>query len=270
MIFLDDFCEARPAFRRITYGARKLRVHKDVIEMCNHLMEDKEKLLKAAPYLFMPDYRCWVEWDVGGMNVAFFFDGKTSGSMLPERDFKIMPDKAEPSTQVGWGIWTFCEHGRDAADPNGISILKYDLTKGEVLPGYMEGLDLQNRIALTELVSTIKPIMFCVLALINSPKIIRHTEVDVSRINKKREAVGRYPFHPHHEVRLNIDRLIIKTTAGHGDGASRAQHFVRTHLRFIPTLGHYVLVEPHYRGDPMIGMRDTHYRADRNNSKWPD
>lgn len=139
----------------------------------------------------------------------------------------------------------------------------YDFTP--IAPPAMRG-SLESMMRHAKATNQVKPLVYAILALINSPKIIRAREVDVSHINRQRLKRGKYLFHPHHEVRLNVDKREIMTAAGQGDGSHRALHFVRAHLRF--RLGQYELVQPHWRGDPAIGMMNTSYRADREHSRW--
>lgn len=97
---------------------------------------------------------------------------------------------------------------------------------------------------------------------------MKKTYVDQAKINRKRQGRGRYTFHPHHAVKLDIDKEIIKTVAGSGAGGSKALHMVRAHLRLVGD--RYVLISPHWRGDPQIGIRRTTYEAERRTSKWKD
>lgn len=247
MIFLDDLCQQESMFQKLTEGARKMVVHPDVIELAGAIVHDEAKLKAAAPYIFFPAYDTWLEWRDERGKIGMYFHGPGE------------------SVTDGQGIMTMQDHG----DPeSGVLIpLQFHLPQYDVKALPSPTTPLATRIQFEEAAGKLKPIVYAILAMINSPKLIRTTPVDVSRINKRREALGRYSFHPHHEVRLDIDKRIIKTTAGHGDGASKCLHFVRTHLRLVQ--GQYILVRPHWRGDPALGIRDTHYRVDRKNSKWP-
>jgi hypothetical protein len=262
MIFLDDITAIDPKMRFVMEDVRSLRIHPDVMSLATHLAIDEDKLRGAAPYVFMPAYRTWIEWEDQVGKMGFFFDGEAR------------------SVTNGFGMWASMKH--DDAEPvlisSAFNVPGFELTFAPQLgidPSRFERgfiteqqFTLDQRITVQQSLTTLKPMVWAVLALINSPKIIRRREVDVRRINKRRQALGRYTFHPHHEVRLNVDKRIIETVTGTGDGASRALHFVRTHLRF--RLGQYELVSPHWRGDPALGIKDTHYAVDRQNSKWND
>ena len=98
--------------------------------------------------------------------------------------------------------------------------------------------------------------------------------MDVSKLNTRRLKRGKYPYHPHHEVRLNIDKHEFQITEGQGDGPERALHFVRAHLRFLvhPRYKNVsvVLVPPHWRGNPELGIMNTRYAVERTKSKWTE
>jgi hypothetical protein len=250
VLLLDRIRQWQPMTTALTDGARVFKVHPDVIKLASHLSTQPDKLRSAAPYIFMPAHHSWIEWEDDRGVTAFLFDGRGE------------------SVTHGRGMWIAREHD-DPPDREPILLpVSYDLP-GYALtafpaPGTTQAFSIQMQSVATQLI----PVIWAVLALINSPKLVRHTEVDLNRLNKKRQARGRYTFHPHHEVRLNVDKRIIETVAGKGDGASRALHFVRTYLRFHR--GEYIIVSPHWRGDPALGIRDTSYRVDRTDSHWED
>jgi hypothetical protein len=251
MIFLDKLCEQLPQTRQLVEGARCLRVHNDVIELAGGIVHEPEKLAAAAPYIFLPAVDTWMEWEDEVGNIGLFFGGKGE------------------SVTMGRGFFAVQKH-QDPTDQGDMLIFNYDLESYQINHLPHPTMDMSDRLIHAQATSQLKPIIFAVLALINSPKIIRTREIDITRLNKKRASLGRYTFHPHHEVRLNVDKRSITTVKGEGDGASKCLHFVRTHLRFVPTQGGYTLVHPHWRGDPALGIRDTHYYADRQNSRWPE
>lgn len=268
MIFLDDITEWSPQMRRVFEGARNVRVHRDVMALAYALAVDAGKLQGASKFIFMPSDRTWFEWEDDNGKMGVFFDGYSG------------------SVGQGFGFWGHMRHGTDPElVPCNIDTPEYSLTfnpeqtqermieNAQGDPNYEKrikevfgDMKMEDRIRIQGSMDVLKPVIWAVLALINSPKLIRHHEIDQSKLNKRRSAQGRYTFHPHHEVRLNVDKHVIDTVAGSGDGCSRALHFVRAHLRF--RLGQYELVRPHWRGDPALGIRDTHYAVERKNSKW--
>lgn len=255
MIFLDDVMQGTKSPLRTMFveDCRVMRVHNDVIELAGGIVHDEHKLKAAAPYIFLPAYRTWMEWEDDHGKLAMFFDGRGD------------------SVTQGHGMFLSKRHIDTIEEMVSIPFT-YDLEAYlvEVIDAPTFILSDELRAKYIEAMPTLKPIIFAILALINSPKIIRSTAVDLSKLNKRREAQGRYTFHPHHEVRLNVDKRVIKTVAGESDGASKCLHFVRTHLRFVPSQGGYTMVMPHWRGDPALGIRDTHYNVDREHSKWAD
>lgn len=251
MTFLDHLCECMPQMRRLADDTRVLRVHNDVIALAGGIVHDRAKLESAAPFIFLPAVNTWIEWEDQAGKIGLLFTGKGD------------------SVCMGHGLFA-ARRTTDPRDSGDMILFNYDLETFHIQHIPHPEMDFKDRMIHAEATAQLKPIIFAILALINSPKIIRSKEIDVSRINKKRAAMGRYLFHPHHEVRLNVDKRSITTVKGEGDGASKCLHFVRTHLRFVPSQGGYTLVHPHWRGDPALGIRDTHYYADRQNSAWPD
>jgi hypothetical protein len=270
MIFLDDITEWAPTMQRVFEGTRKVRVHRDVMALAYTLAVDADKLQGASRFIFMPSDKTWVEWEDNQGKMGFFFDGHNG------------------SVGQGFGFWGNMRHGDEPVIvPCSIDTPAYSLTfdpetQRERMLENANGnkryeasieetfakMTLESRLRIEQGMVALKPVVWAILALINSPKIIRQHEIDQSKLNKRRTAQGRYTFHPHHEVRLNVDKHVIDTVAGSGDGCSRALHFVRAHLRF--RLGQYELVRPHWRGDPALGIRDTHYAVDRQNSRWAE
>jgi hypothetical protein len=242
----------------VTEGATIMRVHKDVWDLAVTLVEqDRDKLRRAAPALFAPDVHTWFDIETGEGRIGFYFQGH-QGSITTGDTLLWMQRSEEPDPLLV-PCWLDLP-GRRLA-------LGYSPRSKERLPMTVKdhGIDpiLGNR-----LLSQILDPLLAVMALVNSPKVVKSDFVDLARINKKRAALGRYTFHPHHTVKLNVDKKTVRTTAGQGDGGSKALHMVRAHLRLVND--HYVLVSPHWRGDPAIGIRSTSYEAGRNNSRWRD
>lgn len=263
--------------------ARVLRIHPDVLRLGTGLAQDPDKLKAAAPYMFMPAHKTWIEWEQAGCKMGFFFDGQSRNGHSVTHGYGIMAVKRlghdpEPSligTEFSIPDFTLSVNHTMGMEPNRtmaqlIQTGASPLQAMDMMERFKPNISFETQTAMSRMLSLLKPSIWAILALINSPKIIRQQPIDLSRLNKRRLALGRYTFHPHHEVRLNIDKHIIDTVSGEGEGASKCLHFVRTHLRFVPHWGQYTLVHPHWRGDPALGIRDTHYRADRTNSKWDD
>lgn len=261
MIFLDSLKQHEDFGRvieKVTDGSTVMRVHRDVYKLAAKLAEeDKAKLLKAGKLLFAPDYSTWLDIDTGDGQIGFYFQGR--GESVTQGDTLLLMQKQGD------------EH--PLLLPSALDIPSGDLSLGfspasvKRLPFKPASLDVDPILG-GRLLSTITPLILAILALVNSPKIVKKTYIDQAKINRKREGRGRYTFHPHHAVKLDIDKEIIKTTGGIGTGASKALHMVRAHLRLVSD--RYVLVSPHWRGDPQIGVRRTTYEAERHNSRWQD
>lgn len=270
MIYLDDLTEWSPQMRPVFDDARRVRVHKDVMALAYSLAIDAKKLEAASRFIFFPSEKTWIEWEDDQGKMGMFFEGH------------------QASVTEGLGFWAHSRHGTDpqvvpcfvdtpryalAFKPEQHRQLLLKKAEGNVgatnkVRDAFKDMTFESQMKIQGSFDTVKPVIWAVLALINSPKIIRQHPIDQSKLNKRRQALGRYTFHPHHEVRLNVDKHIIDTASGETDGASRCLHFVRAFLRF--RLGQYELVRPHWRGDPALGIRDTHYAVDRQNSKWKD
>lgn len=78
MIFADKLSEYHQPTRELIQHSRKLRVHPDVIELAGPLATDEDKLRKAAPYIFWPDYDSWIEWTDDRGHIALHFYGRDS------------------------------------------------------------------------------------------------------------------------------------------------------------------------------------------------
>lgn len=250
MILLDKLSAADETWAKSAAIVRSsgtiLRVHNDVSDLATELVaRDSAKLTAFPEAFFFPDAVSWFEFPFGEQgDCGVFFAGddvrKGQGMFLMQRH-------GEDEPPVGWPLKIDLENG----------VLDVDLNA----PG------IQDPMRTLQTFATIKPIILAFLALINSPKMVKRIPAKVDRLNRKRLAAGKYTYHPHHTVRLNVDRKKFTVTEGHGgDGASRCLHFVRAHLRLWK--GRYILVQPHWRGDPQVGIRSTSYEIDRQHSRW--
>lgn len=232
-------------------GLVPLRIHQDVVDLAYSLAaRDADKLKASAAQLFMPANDCWFEWPAGQGDMGVMF-------------------LSRESVRTGHGAFYAWKHKGEEEGPTMIP-LKFNLPAGrvEVETTFLgsPGVD-ADVILLGQQLEVLKPVILAFLALINSPKIVRRDPARLDPLNRKRQAVGRYTFHPHHVVRLNVDKKAVRvgSSAG-GDGATRALHFVRAHLRLWN--GQYILVQPHWRGDPQVGIIKPGYEIDRQGSTW--
>lgn len=292
MLFADRLCEDNGMMQELLGDpkARKVRVHRDVVDHAETLIErtSDAKIKDIAKFTCWPDYDTWIEWtgdleDGKLLDFGFYFHGDNSQSVLE-----------------GTGICIICERGDEhpAIIPVRYDLERYSLTAHDITDevknkmvrlragdpmrvwmeehfreaaGQVDPILLAAKTA--PVLGPVKPLLFALLAFMNSPKIIRHDPSDLTKLNARRVKRGKYPYHPHHEIRLNIDKHKLNITAPTGEGSERGQYFVRAHLRFLvhPRYKNVsvTLVEPHYRGNPEIGMRNTSYAVGRQNSTWP-
>lgn len=268
-------------------GATKVKIHRDVFDTALMLVDktSPEKLAELSKFTCWPDYSTWIETehDDEGRRMGFLFYG--------------LDDDGPKSVRYGFGLLVMDEPGKDRIQfPVRYDLEAYDirwhmpvdnkrlheLMNMESLNPYMRQQaeriikdtqdPIRQQVIHAPIISKVKPILFTLLALMNSPKLIRTREVDVERLNARRLKRGKYPYHPHHEVRLNIDKHTLNITQGQGDGPERCLHFVRAHLRFLvhPRYKNVsvVLVPPHTRGNPELGIMNTSYAVDREHSRW--
>lgn len=267
--------------------ARKVKIHRDVFDTALALVAKTPaaKIAALSKFTCWPDYSTWLETerDDEGRRMGFLFighfkdgDSVTMGDGLlvmdyPDPDMRIqIPVRYNLETyDIRFHIPVSQERLRELA---GMETLPADL-RAQAEKVIRESWDpIKAHMTHAPLLAQVKPILFTLLALLNSPKLVRTREVDVDRLNARRLKAGKYPYHPHHEVRLNIDKHSFQITQGQGDGPERCLHFVRAHLRFLvhPRYKNVsvVLVPPHHRGNPELGIVNTSYAVGNQNSRW--
>lgn len=286
MNFIDRICEADETARGLFDDVRVVTIHDDVYKAALELIErDADKIAGIAKFTCWPDFNTWVEIPSpkGQHTVGFLFyggigDEEKSVTVGHGLVFIGYPDGEVMTIPVRYDMETYRLEYADH-----MSLVARALRKrpgGSAMLNKLNGQMRQAADPIAEyarykaVLDSFKPLMFTLLAFLNSPKLVRIRECDKARFNARRIKRGKYPYHPHHEVRLNIDKHILSLTRGQGDGPEREQHFVRAHLRFLvhPRYKNVsvVLVAPHYRGNPELGMRNTSYAVDRANSRWPN
>jgi hypothetical protein len=264
-------------------GSRMVAIHDDVVEAALKLLEDTDdnKMNKVSQYTCWPDYDTWLEFQLDGCDIGLYFHGDENSVLSGHALFMLDHRDGEEIQFVPVSIdlhkyeMRFCDlnmMARMKAERMGIDQKTRELF-GLLEPGPHGGGDpLVQQSRMAPFVKEMKPLLLTLLAFMNSPKLIRTREVDVARFNARRLKRGKYPYHPHHEVRLNIDKHALKITQGQGDGPERCLHFVRAHMRFLVHQRYknvsVVMVPPHYRGNPELGIMNTSYTVDRKNSKW--
>ena len=281
-MFADKLCEKDSKVRHLLTGARMVRVHTDVVDLVMSMINrDEGKIAKIAKYTCWPDHDTWLEWEAhtpdGHLNYGFLFHGDDGDSGLSGTGVFFIGQSGHPepiTIPVRYDLWNYTLHAYDinSAAQAKLATLAMNDPRRSWLPS---GPSMVDPILLAAqcnpLLNVIKPVLFGMLAFMNTPKLIKTTPADVDRFNARRIKRGKYPYHPHHEVRLNIDKHTVQITQGQGDGPERCLHFVRAHLRFLvhPRYKNVsvVLVPPHHRGNPELGIMNTSYVVNREDSK---
>lgn len=282
--------------REIIAQGRRVVIHPDVMELATDLVsQGEDKVRKVAPFAIWPDYDTWVEGEIpaeqGILRFGFYFTGSHPTTGHPYHE----------SVSRGAGFLCVATRGPDDYE---VITLDYDLAAykleykpitgavGEALsrmPAHLrlgeefttalakarqEEDPLAMSVKTAELRKVMKPILIAILALMNSPKLVRVTEHTQERFNARRLKRGKYPYFPFHQVDLNIDKTSLTVQRGQGDGPERALHFVRAHPRFYVhpryKQASVVIVQPHWRGNPELGIKDPSYNVGREGSVWPD
>lgn len=272
--------------RDILDDSRIVVVHRDVFETACNLVDrtPPERMKELSRFTCWPDYSTWMETerDDEGRRLGFMFKAHR---------------KDTPSVTKGWGLIVIDEPGKEMLqvsveydleryalrhhpiidEPTARRLLRNPLLTSTERAKVIDMLENQpdpmtQQILHAPLLNNLKPLLFTLLALMNSPKLIRTRPVNLDRINGRRIKQGKYPYHPHHQVMLNVDKHAFTITQGQGDGPERCLHFVRAHLRFLvhPRYKNVsvVLVPPHSRGNPALGLLNTSYGVQKEHSKW--
>lgn len=210
-------------------GARMVAIHPDVVEAAMALLEkaDDTKMESVSRFTCWPDYNTWLEFKLDGCDVGMFFHGERGQSVLAGHGMITIDfhDGREPSLlpiflDLPRYRMEFCDIRRWAsirADELGIDRETRKLFNLlEPTDAALSGDPILQQVQMAPFVREFKPLLLTLLAFMNSPKLIRTREVDMARFNARRLKRGKYPYHPHHEVRLNIDKHSVKIHAGAG------------------------------------------------------
>lgn len=118
-------------------------------------------------------------------------------------------------------------------------------------------------------------IVYCALAMINTPRVIgRKQHMPHAGLQRKLAAaqgmVGKFPLRAWTELVLEVTVPRVGGERSHETRLTggKALHFCRAHLRLQN--GCLVLVSPHWRGDPALGIKQTQYSViPPRDGKWP-
>lgn len=287
MIFVDRLMAKEPELTgSLLADARKVRIHPDVYCAAMHLVnQGEDKIRKVAPYAVWPDHETWIEGsaldgDAIGFDYGFLFYGGKDNSVTAGHGLVVIQQRGVEETVTlpvyfDLAAYEMTHKTPDREIETRMLELPFDAQlrrDWEEFKKTTTPLTLHEKLSSASLLGALKPLIFSILALMNSPKLVRTREHDHAKLNARRIKRGKYPYYPHHEVMLNIDKHSFTVTQGQGDGPERGLHFVRSHLRFYvhPRYKNVevTIVQPHWRGNPELGIRNTSYAMSRENSKW--
>lgn len=144
------------------------------------------------------------------------------------------------------------------------SELYFPLSGEENFGNWLGETDSSERVATKEDANLAIKTIYAFLAIINTPRVIgRRQHMPHAGLQRKLAGkhgmVGKFPLRAWTEIVLEVrppemDESEQETRLTGG----KALHFVRAHLRIQN--GQLVLVSPHWRGDPALGMVQSRYR----------
>lgn len=292
MIFADKLVEQEPRLTKpMLEKSRMVRIHPDVHAAASHLIEQGiDKIEKVAPFAVWPDHETWIEGQIPdedgfGAHYGFlFYGGIQDKSVTAGHGLAVLQRSIDAEAiyiPVYYDLAKFEMKYKNPVNETEAAMAKLapshplQVEYTQAMAGRTRsGNDFEAQMTLAPILKMMKPLLFTLLALMNSPKLVRQREHDHAKLNPRRIKRGKYPYYPHHEVVLNIDKHSFMVTQGQGDGPERGLHFVRSHLRFLvhPRYKNVEvsIVQPHWRGNPELGIRNTSYAMAREKSKWTE
>ena len=248
-LFLDYILQHDPDRRSIKFlldDGPRFRVEENTARLLLELSE-KDGLEDSAGYLFWPNHRCWLEidffWDERKYRTGLLFLGLNGSLSLGTAFFYCSVTRAVADAPTHYKCALDCDLARDA-NP----FLLIDT--GAALSGKVT-----EKALLVALFA--KQIALAALALLSSPRHCIRRPIDFTRLNRRRQAKGKWPFHAYHEVRIRIEAPAATVGQANGKSRERALHWVRAHLRL--RLGKVEFVHPHWRGNAELGIRRPAY-----------
>jgi hypothetical protein len=235
-------------------SAVRFRLDEKAQTFIDSIAMDGDRLRSQASHLFWPGPHVWFEWahPRGAFGVRFFGDREDihvgtmnlwfwpRGAAVPI----IGMARCDLKRRVPVEIVTVKN-----ATPDAIGRMRKWLSAA---PAEIEA---------TEHVETVSTIL-AILSLMNSPRLVRSTDISRTKLNTHRMRGGKFPLLAYSEVSVDLGKHDISTLILDTDGARRALHWVRAHLRF--RMGQWEIVKPHWRGDPSIGIKRPAYRLTHN------
>jgi hypothetical protein len=197
-------------------GTRMVSVHDDVVKAALPLIKSgEEKMRQVSKYTCWPDYNTWIEFKLGGRSIGVYFHGELGKSVMCGHGLAMAesPDRSDPEPYIFPFKIDLERYSMQYCD---LAQWAYDRAEELKVDSHTRRLfnvaapkvhdPIVTSLRVTPFLTELKPILLTLLAFMNSPKLVRTQEVDVGRLNARRLKRGKYPYHPHHEVRLNIDK----------------------------------------------------------------
>lgn len=250
---LIDWIANDPNFTRATHelirSAPRFRVEGSTAELLVEIAGKKD-IQESARYVFWPGEATWLEMKLPavGLNceVGLLFKSRT-GSLV-EGDIAlccIAGTDAKPRSSVETAFLD-C----NLKTPPFITLAK----RPQPSPFFSH---IWSEDHPDSLMSDLRRVIIATLCLLSSPGRYELREVDFNRLNRARARSGKWPLLAYKEVRIAIAGTPPTVTPASGHGAARALHWVRAHLRLYR--GKVILVSPHWRGDPQLGVKRPAY-----------
>jgi hypothetical protein len=244
--------------------ARRFVIDPAAVAIVRTLLKNRQTLKRAAEHLFFPAGNTWIEWHDPGLRgrVALHFVGNSDTE----------------SEDIHGGALTVHRSVDGILKPmSGMGLAQLDSLNSE-MPFFIRPISsasqMIERLSKTKInrhtiraligdepadpeMDEIGTMMLGFLALLNSPRMVHMHKDTRQKLNKHRQAKGKYPLLAHEAVRINLAKHDYDAVIHDSDGASRPLHFVRAYLRV--QYGELQLIYPHWRGDPALGIKTPKY-----------
>lgn len=217
---------------------------------------ERDGITDAAPFLFWPAATTWIEATLRGDGILWSNCTIRFGLLFMSGD----------ESNITSGRLLIFHEATDPGTPNGITLHEFvcDLQKPTFLVETLtsqahttdvDGVSAKNIIRMNA--EYAMRIVAATLALLCSRRIYTTKNVDFDRLNRRREARGRWPLLAYKEVRISITGDPPIVTSATGRQGQRPLHFVRSFLRL--RLGRFEIVHPHWRGNGALGIKRPAY-----------
>lgn len=224
-----------------------------IAELAAELCMEDNAFAKISKNVVLPCEQLWIEWAVNASQGLVVADPRYKGVDVPIKRLGA------------------CIHAREDAATGHLSLTRAIVTivlGTEEHIGFATCFEMEfvdGKVALTQgnkfergQTDIYAAILTASCAIINTPRIFTHNEVDFAKLNKQRAKKGKPPLVGYTEIAMPKDTArdladaraaAARTAPEHG---KRKHHKVRTFVR-INVRGHVEIVRPHWRGNPALG-----------------